>query len=469
MAIENPFKNSSIMKNIQKTLVVALLFLLSDYSFGQNATLAKAYYTKAREAFENNNYQQTIDYLNNAKAEFGASNPDIIYLEINSRYNLDVKDTLIETLSKEFIEKAKPTDKERIQKVSLMAVEHREALSAAIKKEEDAYQNAFNSPNVEIIRSFLKQYPDNPKNDALRKLLEQKEDAVYKEALTSDQVAKYESYQQQFANGKYKEEIALKLEVAKEKAAYDLILANKDAPTAQSYLDKYPEGKYKKEAREILEEILFREGNHYYEENDLANAKDKFDAYKTSLPDGKNIAEVDKKLGQIEKKMNRQQTIDDRTSANYFMLTYTTNEAFGFEFGRVSLRGLSTYFNMTANADVFNLKMGESVAEIESLKDAPEDYKNPFLTASFGFTFKIAYPVWLYVGGGARYQEFFAKDADDEVVVFKVREEKNFTFFPEAGLKLKIGKAIVLKAGTQYMDEEFSYQFGIGIQTRNWK
>lgn len=457
------------MKNTQKSFIVILFLMLCNYSFGQNLVLAKAYYTKAREAFENSNYQQTIEYLNDAKTEFGKTNPDIIYLEIQSRFNLDKKDTIIETLSKEFIETADKKDKEKIQKVSLMAVEHREALEAAIKKEEDAYQNALNSPSVEVIRSFLKQYPANPKNEALNNLLIQKEEETYKEAITADQVGKYETYQQKFPNGKYKDEVAQKLAVAKEKAAYDLIVNNKDASTAQRYLSQYPDGKYKNEAKDILEEILFREGNEYFENDDLTNAKYKFDTYKESLPEGKNRLEVDKKLAQIEKKMNKQATVDNRTTANYFMLTGTTTEAFGFEFGRVSLKGLSTYFNMAGNADVFSLKMGEAVAEIESLDDAPDDYKNPFLTASFGFTFKIAYPVWFYVGGGVRYQEFFAEDENDEVVLFEVKEEKNFSFFPEAGLKLKIGKAIVLKAGTQYMDEEFSYQFGIGIQTRNWK
>ncbi|WP_026705137.1 outer membrane protein assembly factor BamD [Flavobacterium soli] len=457
------------MKNTQKSFIVILFLILCNYSFGQNLTLAKAYYTKAREAFENNNYQQTIDYLNSAKTEFGTTNPDILYLEIQSRFNLDKKDTIIETLSKEFIEKANKNDKERISKVSIIAVEHREALDAAIKKEEDAYQYALNNSNVETIRSFLKQYPANPKNGTLNDLLIQKEEETYKEAITSNQVGKYENYQQKFPNGKYKEEVVQKLAVAKEKAAYDLILSNKDASTAQRYLSQYPDGKYKNEAKDILEEILFREGNEYFENDDLTNAKYKFDTYKETLPEGKNRLEVDKKLAQIEKKMNKQATVDNRTTANYFMLTATTNEAFGFEFGRVSLKGLSTYFNLAGNADVFSLKMGEAVAEIESLEDAPDDYKNPFLTASFGFTFKIAYPVWFYVGGGVRYQEFFAEDADDEVVLFEVKEEKNFSFFPEAGLKLKIGKAIVLKAGTQYMDEEFSYQFGIGIQTRNWK
>lgn len=457
------------MRKIIKTISVFFLLVLSVESYAQNTTLAKAYYTKARESFEKNEYQQTIDYLNSAKTEFGSTNPDITFLEINSRYHLNVKDTLIDSLSKQFIETANKNDKERIQKISLIAVEHREAVNLAIKQEEEAFQYALNNNSVETIRTFLKRYPDNPKNQTLKDLLVKKEDEAYQEATTSDEVVKYESYLQKFPNGKYKDDVAQKLEVAKEKVAYDAVVNYKGESTAMSYLTKYPNGKYQAQTKEVLEETLFREGNEYYEQENFAQAKNKFTTYKEILPQGKNILEVDKKLAQIEKKMNRQETIDNRTNANYFMLTGTTNEAFGFEFGRVSLKGLSTYFNMTANADVFKLKMADDALEIDSLEDAPDDYKNPFLTASFGFTFKIAYPVWFYVGGGVRYQEFFAEDAEDELVYFKVEDQKNFSFFPEAGLKLKIGKAIVLKAGTQYMDEEFSYQFGIGIQTRNWK
>jgi len=457
------------MKKTLKTIAFFLLLLMFNSSFGQNSTLAKAYYTKAREAFEKNNYQETIDFLNKSKVELGSTNPDITFLEITSRFNLDKKDVLIASLSDEFLQTANKSDTKRIQQVSLMVVEHREVVAKAIKDEEDAYQNAVTTADVVAIRSFINNYPASTKNVLLQDFLVKIEGEYYNDATYSKKIEKYEKYLKFFPEGKYKAEISKDLAIAYEEKDFGLVKENKSEQSALQYLAKYPNGKFVTEVKDILEETLFTEGNTYYENDNLSEAKAKYESYKTNLPNGKNISKVEDKLISIDKKNKRNEAIENRTSAYYFMLTGTTDEAYGFELGRVSLKGVSTYFNMSGNKNVLNLQLEGAENEVDSADKAPKDYENAFLTASFGLTFKIAYPVWFYAGGGVKYQEFYSKDKNGDDVFFKIKDQKSTLFYPEAGLKLKIAKAIVLKGGAQYIGDEIIYQFGIGIQTKNWK
>ncbi|MEZ4800992.1 MAG: hypothetical protein R2809_14715 [Flavobacteriales bacterium] len=72
--------------------------------------------------------------------------------------------------------------------------------------------------------------------------------------------------------------------------------------------------------------------------------------------------------------------------------------------------------------------------------------------ASLGLLFKVAYPIWMYIGAGASYNpvyeeitEYSSNGSVYEVVWMRNSDQTQFGFYPEAGLILKVGNALTLK------------------------
>jgi hypothetical protein len=90
---------------------------------------------------------------------------------------------------------------------------------------------------------------------------------------------------------------------------------------------------------------------------------------------------------------------------------------------------------------------------------------------SGGVTFKIAYPLWGYAGGGVGYyhqleeiDDFaFPGNTSGTTVWLRNTDETSFGFFPEGGLMLKVSNALVLKYGIMHR-QELIHQFGFGFQ-----
>ena len=110
---------------MKKQLILILIVLLSTLSFGQNKDLARAYYKKAGETYNERNYQKAIDYLENAKKQLGATNPDIIYLEIKSRFALRKPDDRIESLVSDFLRESNADDSRRSE-LTVLLIDYRE-------------------------------------------------------------------------------------------------------------------------------------------------------------------------------------------------------------------------------------------------------------------------------------------------------------------------------------------------------
>ncbi len=118
-----------------KQFILILTILLPVFSFGQNLDMAKAYYEKAGEAYNQRNYQKAIDYLENAKGQLGTTNPDIMYLEVKSRFALGKLDDKIELLVADFFKKSNADDPKRTE-VSVLLINYREKEGNLRKKEE---------------------------------------------------------------------------------------------------------------------------------------------------------------------------------------------------------------------------------------------------------------------------------------------------------------------------------------------
>lgn len=117
-----------------KQLLIILIILLPAVSLGQNIDMAKAYYEKAGEAYNQRNYQKAIDYIENAKEQLGTTNPHIIYLEVKSRFALGKLDDKIEPLVADFFKKSNADDTRRTE-MSVLLIDYREKKDDLRKKE----------------------------------------------------------------------------------------------------------------------------------------------------------------------------------------------------------------------------------------------------------------------------------------------------------------------------------------------
>jgi hypothetical protein len=443
--------------------ITAMLCLFSTQVFSQN--LARAYYIKAKEAYSSNQYAETLEFLNKAEKELGNTNPDILYLEMMSRFEIDKRDKKILELSEEFLKTASSND-DRTQKVGMIAVEHREILEADRKAEENAYKRAVNMKTLKDLRSYLRKYPNNEKIKEIQVILENKESQDFLNAKADNTVKDYEKYLDDYPRGKYKDEVIELLAEAREDELYAKAMRLNDIQIYKSYEIKYPSGKYKSEIEEARKKAILAKADKYFGDKEFGLAKNTYELYKTDYPDATELNLANERLKLIDKELKKEENRANQTSAKYILGTYSSNELFGLEFGRMSLRGVGTYFNINVNQNVGNISFS-SATERQAVSNISENYEEAKIGANFGLTYKIIYPLWIYGGAGVVYTEYY-NELEEDSVYYEIEGVDSFQFYPELGLQVKLGNVAVLKAGGAYIDSDIYAKVGIGFQTKIW-
>ena len=342
------------MKFIKTTLVFLALFI-TNITTSQNFDIAKAYYIKAKEAYSTDNYKKAIEYLESTKNELGSTNPDITYLEILSRFKVNKKDKLVKALSKTFLENASRDD-DRIQDVSLIIVEHEEIINKEIIERQNMFNLAKNYGDINRMRAFINKYSNGDDVVYIKSSLNKKETEIYNSALAENSVVSYNNYITNFPSGRYLQEINSKLKKAKEIESFNKARESEDIHAIQGHLLVYPNSKGKSVLLEILEYKLISKANNEFEKDNYSSAKNSYIEYKKKFPEGNNIAMANDNLKIIEKKLDKQSKINNRTSGNYFMLTYDSDETYGIQFGKLSQNKLGLYFNLSGNESSIKIK-----------------------------------------------------------------------------------------------------------------
>ena len=445
------------MKYLKLASLAIFLFTASN-SFSQNYDIARAYYIKAKEAFATEQYQVVIDYLKDAKKELGSTNPDIIYLELMSKYNINKKDPQVGELALEFINTTDRQD-DRIQEVSLIAVDNKKLIDEEIKGEKNLYEQAVNTRRLSDLRRYLELYPNNgEKSRNVRELISQNDNEQFAQAKAKNTVKDLERYKQDFPGGQHLAELEELLKVARQEELYARAKKDNDIILYQSYLTQYPNGKYQTEVSAALNTTMINKANTEFEDENYGFAKISYKNYIEQFPSGDQTPFANSQLNKIQRIEEKRVRVSNRTSKGYFMLTYSTAPDYGIEFGKLHLDNVATYFGISANQYVANLKFAPD-AEVEFF---PEDFEEATLSASFGLTYKVYYPFWIYAGGGVKYTEYFIEDGS-ETINFEVVDQSPFQFFPEAGVHVKVTNSIVLKAGAIYFEEGVLFKAGIGF------
>ncbi len=172
-----------------KKNILFFLLLTSGSLFAQDKTLqATAYYNKAEAAYNNRNFNESVNYLNQAENILGGPNPKTLYLKIQALNELtksssdklsELKQALekfYEIVNKDFY----PTDKYLdITTIDLELREREQTIRENAKLEELAFQKAKSSDNLAYVTLFLNSYPNSkfiPQlSDRINALREQKE------------------------------------------------------------------------------------------------------------------------------------------------------------------------------------------------------------------------------------------------------------------------------------------------------
>lgn len=180
--------------------------------------------------------------------------------------------------------------------------------------------------------------------------------------------------------------------------------------------------------------------------------------------------------GRLQKIAKRKSVIENMAETRFLLYTYDSQSDIGLSIGKLKYKGAGYYLNLKLNHELFTgfpVTMTTNNAGASDYDGYITKTGNVFignLSLSGGPTFKIYYPLWGYIGGGAGFFPYLEEaelyDYNGNYVEnkwFRNTDKTTFKFFPEAGLKLKAGTAVVVKYGVMYQSKVF-HQFGLGFQ-----
>ncbi|MCK5906630.1 MAG: hypothetical protein KAG37_03520, partial [Flavobacteriales bacterium] len=197
-----------------------------------------------------------------------------------------------------------------------------------------------------------------------------------------------------------------------------------------------------------------RKGDMYYKKEYFTSSVSNYEAYLNDFPRGYRKNYVHKRISSInsvlkdreEKEKKQQRKADKRNSregAGFLIYSYDEMSPFGLTMGKFNVGRMGWYLTFKYGAPG-SLNNGTPI----------DGYNMGMAT---GITFKLFYPFWINLGGGASYVDFKSLDGDLDF--------SKMIYYPEAGISWKMGKSIVLKYGAQYNFETETYleHFGFGF------
>jgi outer membrane protein assembly factor BamD (BamD/ComL family) len=474
-----------------KLKLTALVLLTFFMSFAQqNEKEAFNKFKQAREAYQSSNYLDAANLLIETKSLLGSTNiriqPMLIKslvkiedwqkanAEINIYYGLNPDQSLVEyqdivNIDRQVDLKVKEDqDLYNSSKINKSVTSMQSYLNtfpygkyrAEIKsllstqKDENEWQSAKSSFNTRSFEAYLSKYPNGMHaNEALSAINEWDNKAYDKANLEGTQNA-LNYYLTNYPNGKYQSQINSQLIERKEEDAYALTKQG-NLSAFENYIKKYPNGKYAAQINKAIENYMYDKAELSFNNKNYSGAISSYQDYINRYPNAENI---DKAKSKLKKATNKSR---QRSSA-YFGFTYESQGAYGIAAGKLNKDRLGFYFNARVTPEAFEINFTEPENEIsEDL--IPEDGKIGVASLSFGLSYPVAYPLWVYVGGGANYQERFIESEDDENFFYKVEGEEQLAFYPEGGIKVRLGKSITLIGGVVYVRGEMLYKAGLGF------
>jgi tetratricopeptide (TPR) repeat protein len=326
------------------------------------------------------------------------------------------------------------------------------------------YKNALDQFNIAL---------SNRNNDdqalAMRRLSE--EEIMWEKARNSSYIEDTEKYADTYPSGKYISEAKSSINSSYISIAKNYYQAGNESGMVDMhnrFLNRFPNDQGIMEIKNLLLDFYFTNAEANYKADNYSSAKALYQQYLVVYAGGFRAEECQTKIKRCDRRLNQR-------SAGFLLYSYDAQSPIGMDFGRVNTDILGGYMNIKMNKEIFT-----GINVLYKINDAREsdrpgnvrlsgEKREANICVSGGLTFKLAYPLWGYVGGGfgyfTRYEEadvYFDNGDFWETDWLKNSDHTETLFFPEAGFRLKLGNAIVMKYGVMYQSE-IIHQFGFGF------
>lgn len=493
------------MKN--RILVFVLCTISSIVGFAQvDEQAAFQKFKAAREAYQSENFSSAAQLLQETKSLLGSTNIRIQPMLINSLVKIeDWRQAKVEISTyfglnpdPELVEYLEIADTERVvnerigQEESLYKSakanksvsqyqqyldtypygKYRNEVGSLLtsQSDEDAWGKATGASTTAAYWQYLDKYPNGAHSDEARNTLQLWDDEAFQKAKADGSQPMLNAYLSNYPKGTHRYEAQTLLN---DRIEYDIYMTAKNGKyieNYEAYITKYPNGKYANEVNEVIANTYYKFGNDSYAVKSYYAAKTNYQIYLSKYPTGIYAEKARQQIVRCERKLKQ-------TSAAFMSYSYEDASPIGLTFGYLSTDAPTVYFNFKLHPQVFT---GFNVLyEIDDagVTDSPWDIKRNNIKkeaevgASLGLLFKVAYPFWMYVGGGVSYNPVYEEVTEYttsgnvyEVVWMRNSDQTKFGFFPEGGIILKVGNALTLKAGGLLRYNEIVPQFGVGFQ-----
>lgn len=478
------------MKHVYVYLLSIILLTGSLTALAQNNEQeAFQKFKQAREAYDAKNYSDAANLLIETKKLLGSTNVRIQPMlikslvaiedwnraarEVDNYYALDPDKELVEYLEIGEIERQISlrvrADEELYQAVlsnkSIIQMEsylsefpfglYRTEVSTLIttQQEENAWTTAKTEHNTRAYETYLAKYPGGLYADEARTTIARWDLEAFNTAKETDSQVSLTSYLQNYPRGSYRNEAEKLLINRVEEDAFAATSSGK-LDDFERYVQLYPYGKYADVVNRAIEEWMFKKAEEAYQNSYYSIAERDYSAYLNRYPDAENAEKAKQMLKRAKAKASQ-------FSSSYTGFTYEPGTLLGLKFGGLNKDRIGYYLNIRITPAFFSTQFEKP--EIEYIEGTePDDAKLAAGSLSLGLSYPVAYPLWVYAGGGVNYQERFST-IDGDKVFYRLAGEKSLAFFPELGLKVRPIKAITIIAGGSYLREKLLYKVGIGF------
>ncbi|EPR74668.1 hypothetical protein ADIWIN_0307 [Winogradskyella psychrotolerans RS-3] len=325
-----------------------------------------------------------------------------------------------------------------------------------IQEEEDLWSKSREINTVKSYYEYLNPYPSGKYATTATSEIKTLDKQAYDKAISLGSQESLNYYLNTYKKGEYRDAVRIKLN---EKIEYDVYMyarANNYIENYETYINRYPKGKYATEVNEIIKKSYFKFANDGYKDKNYTKAISYYSKYIHNYPYGKDIDQANKGLKKANKKSRQ-------FSSGYFGYTYESQGMHGFTLGKLNKDGIGLYTNLRVSPDFLELTYKKP--ELELTEDQiPEGEKIAIASLSAGLSYPVFYPVWLYVGGGANFQERFNNNDNEHINdYYSLEGEEHLAFYPEAGINVRLGQRFNIIAGVVYLRGEILYKVGFGF------
>lgn len=312
----------------------------------------------------------------------------------------------------------------------------------AIEEEERSFSRFKSRKDRKLAEDYLSEYPYGKYRDEVRALLEK-----YDEEERAESLRRYR---------------------AQEDAAILSARNTGNLSAYEDYLSNYPSGRYVSEANSALELGYVRKGNYAFSNKDWYEARTQYQKYLSRFPRGNETAYVNSQMAKVNRKINQ-------SGMDFFGFSHDATHLFGITFGGLQTDNVGFYFDAKANTHFFTYTLytidnaGETERPGYVIRTG--ETRQGALAGTLGLTIPVTYPLWLYAGAGVGYYPFY-QEVDAyyssgrywETEWMRNTDITSLGFVAEAGVMLKLGYSVALRAGAIRTPFGFGYQAGIVFQ-----